>query len=249
MKRLGILFLMVGSLQGAITLLTTRSIGTSGSSATTTSVDTTGATLCVASFSDGVQTATYTPTDSKGNTWNPLSINTPSAGNSRVQLWYAWDHGGTPLSVGAGHTFTGATTAGGFPYAVFTCYGGTQTSSDPLDVQNTGGSGASIATSTQPGSVTPNFSNELLVTVVSGYSETIGFSIDSGFAISAQSPLVGGSNYSGAQASFIETTITPKNPTWTLTSGVLGAMAASIATFKAATVAATGPKHKVTQRY
>lgn len=247
MRRLGILFLLAGSLHGAITLLTTRSFGIAVSPTTSSTVDTTGATLCVSSFSDGVTTATYTPTDSKGNTWHPLTI--ASAGSQgRTQLWYAWDHGGSPLSVGAGHTFTGATTAGGNPWVVFTCYGGTQTSSDPFDQQNTGTTAASVATSLQPGSVTPTSPNQLLVTAVSAYLEPIGFTISPGtFTITAQSGLAGGVNYAGGQAYLVETTATAQNPTWTLSSGAAQSMTAAIATFKAGATASSPVKHKVTQ--
>lgn len=246
MWRLGVLLLLVCSLQGAITQLTTSSFGMVTSPTTSSAVDTTGATLCVASFSDGVTTATYTPTDSKGNTWHGLSI--ASAGSQgRTQLWYAWDHGGTPLSVGTGHTFTGATTAGGNPFVVFTCYNGTQTSSDPFDQQSTGSTGISVATSLQPGSVTPATANQLLVTTVSGYVEPTGFTINSGFTISAQSALVGGTNYAGAQAYLVETTATAQNPTWTLSSGVAQTMTATIATFKAGAAATSVVKHKSIQ--
>lgn len=247
MKKLAVLILLASSLQGAITLLTTRSVGIPAGAATTSSVDTTGASLCVASFSDGANTATYAPTDSKGNTWHGLTVNTPIAGQAQVQLWYTWDHGGTPLSVGTGHTFTGTVTGSGFPFAVFTCYGGTQTSSDPFDVQNTGGTGASTGTSTQPGSVTPGAINELLVTTVSGYVETSGFSINSGFTISSQSPLVGGTNFAGAQAYLVETSIVAQNPTWTLSSGIPQVMGASIATFKAVIASTSSIKHKSIQ--
>lgn len=247
MWRLGVLLLLVCSLQGAITQLTTRSFGMATSPTTSSTVDTTGATLCVASFSDGVTTATYTPTDSKGNTWHPLTIvNAGSQG--RTQLWYAWDHGGTPFSAGTGHTFTGATTVGGNPWVVFTCYSGTQTTSDPFDQQNTGTTGASVATSVQPGSVTPTSANQLLVTSVSGYVEPTGFTISPGsFTITAQSGLLGGTNYAGAQAYLVETTATTQNPTWTLATVANQAMTAAIATFKAGATTSSLIKHRSTQ--
>lgn len=179
---------------------------------TSPGVDTTGATLLIATTSCWVFTSL---TDSKGNTWTPLTLQSGALPN--VRIYYC----PTPV-VGASHTFTLSAT---YSTAQITAWSGSLATT-PFDVENSGGAAAaSVAT----GSVTPSVDNSLIVTA---FGDNLGAaaSINSSFTISDQEPWSNAVNFGGACAYLIQTTATAVNPTWTS----VGAnwSAATIATFK-----------------
>lgn len=197
---------------------------------TTSSIDTTGATLLVAHVSSFAVTAEPTLTDSKGNTWIGLTAQV-EGGTSRSRLFYAANP-----SVGTGHTFT-LTDPGGNIFAGLEVQAWSGASITlPFDVENGGtqSSGTSLAT----GSVTPSVNNELVVTGAHIHTTGSGtISIDSGFSISDQDQ--GGAvpaRFASAMAYLVQSTAGAVNPSWSWSTTT--SAAATIATFKAATASA-----------
>lgn len=206
----------------AIAEVTAARITAHGTAFTSGTVDTTGCNLLVVNAAWFNPSAPVTLTDSKGNTWVPLTA--ALANNSNSQLFYTINP-----TVGSGHTFTFSAS---FSSICVTGFSGVKTSS-PFDVEN-GHGDASGATTEAPGSITPSENNEL---VVSGLDTGLGgqpYTIDSGFTISCQDD-GGGVNFPGALAFIIQTSAGAVNPTWTLTGSTQAA--ATIASFKAAAVA------------
>ncbi len=178
---------------------------------TTGSIDTTGATLLVASVASS---AAVTFSDSKSNTWTALTI------TGRGRLYYVLNP-----TVGAGHTFT-ATSAALAPSIAAAAYSGAK-SNNVLDQTSFADQ---VASSTvQPGSVTPTYGNELLV-VFGGGDDSVA-SIDGGFTIRQNVAFSGGLHYSCILADLIQVASAAANPTVTLGSAVQ--CAAQIATFRA----------------
>jgi hypothetical protein len=93
----------------------------------------------------------------------------------------------------------------------------------------------------QTGSVTPSENNEVLIagTGIEGTGRTA--TINSSFTITDGIAGDGATRMGGYAAYLIQTTATAVNPTWTY-SGAVTRVAANIATFKAAAVAATPKK-------
>ncbi len=196
-----------------------------GNNVTTGGVDTTGATLLivgVASYDGSGTPVAITVSDSKGNTWTPLTRTTFLSGAVIVcQFFYC-----AVPTVGAGHTFSVSST-GAFPTlaaAAFTGNTGT-----PFDQEN--GGRASGVTSLQPGSVTPTEDDELLVTIV-GSNTTNTLSLDGGFTETDEVAYSGGNHFGASMAYLIQASLAAANPTWSWSNST-GA-AAAIATFKAA---------------
>jgi hypothetical protein len=157
--------------------------------------------------------------DSRGNTWQPLTEKGAGATQS-AQLFYCE---GTGIG-GAGHTFSVASVALTYPVILVMAIKTAATS--PFDQENgVDGAGPTL----QPGSVTPLEDNELVVSFL-GYQVTGGSTIDSGFTQSDDidnSPALG---VGGSMAYKIQTTAQAENPTWTVTGG--GAITPVIASFK-----------------
>jgi hypothetical protein len=184
---------------------------------TTGAVDTSHASLLVVLLS---YNAVPVLSDSKGNTWTPLTAQAGASGSS--QLYYA----ANPI-VGAGHTFT-ATGVNKFAVLSMAAFAGV-VSLTPFDQQN--GTALGAATTIQTGSITPLFSNELLIAGVAGDSGATAPTIDTSFVISDATAGSAGVNQMGGLAYLIETTIAAKNPTWTTTGA--NAESAVIASFRA----------------
>lgn len=187
------------------------------SSVTTAGIDTTGANLLV------LVATTYagggpTPTDSKGNTWTPLTRR--GAGDAEIQLWYC----ASPV-VGSGHTFT---LSGSTIYPALAVLAVSGAAASPLDQQN--GQVANAGATCSPGSVTPTEDDELVVSGYSGYSQAIS-SIDSGFTLAA-SVAYNGNFLTTGVAYLIQTSAAAANPTWTLSGSNFNV--AAIASFKVA---------------
>lgn len=200
--------------------LVTNGQGSANNNPTTGSLDTTGATLLVAVVSyNGTVTGV---TDSKGNTWTALTAHANSGVTSRI---YYVDSA-TP-TVGSGHTFTlnGTGIAGAINVMAFS-----GTVASPYDSQQNGSNSASAST-IQPGVVTPGAQGAIIISGFTG-GNTFGGSatINSGFTITNQKALTGGTNYGTAAAYRIQGD--PANPLWTLGSTVSN-IASTIAVFKA----------------
>lgn len=193
---------------------------TDTNSVTTGALDTSGANLLVLVLGQESGVATSVITDSKSNTWNPLTTQTEGAGQCTIY----WS---VPTSVGSGHTFT-ATQAGASPAIVVGAYSGATPA--PFDQQNGDHSstGATLAT----GSVTPTFSSELIVAGASGRTGSGAIvSIDGGFTIAGNtSP--DAFHDSAALAYLIQGPSVAANPTWTFTNAA-SVKTAVIATFQA----------------
>jgi len=187
------------------------------------SLDTTGCDFFVMHM--GSLALNGTPTDSKGNTWSTLTLQSQSAGS---QLFYS-----VPTSVGTGHTFNIAAT-NGYPSCQVQGWSGADQSS-PFSSENGNQTASTPSTSISTGSVTPNASGDLVVTGAAGYLLLTTMSIDNGFTISDDIPYDAVSSYDGAMAWKLQTGAV--NPQWSWT-GARNA-AANIATFKAAAATTT----------
>lgn len=197
--------------------------------ATSSAIDTTGATLLVGGLAGFQPTNPYTIEDSKGNTWTALTIQaTGAAQEARTGLYYVANP-----TVGTNHTFSWAFAGYGNATMVFAAYSGATTTS-PFDQQNGNATNANVS-SIVTNSVTPTQDNELVI-VMGGFSNNMNTgtgSIDGGFTIVAQREFGGSNVVGGLFAELIQTTATAANPTVTAPTSS-GPMSAVIATFKAA---------------
>lgn len=194
---------------------------------TSSAIDTTGANfliLCASTYAGG---SFSTPSDSKGNTWTPLTRQN-NGGASACQFFYVENP-----TVGTGHTFT-YSAASSFPTFTVAAFSGVKAAS-AFDVENGAFSGSNI-TSFQPGSVTPSQASELIVTGIcvdgSGLDSA---SINSSFTIIDSIAALSGSYVGGGLAYLVQGAAAAVNPTWSWTT--TQAPAAVIATFKQAAVA------------
>jgi hypothetical protein len=200
--------------------LVAHGIGNSADNPTTGAIDTTGANLLVVSVSQYNGTGAGTLSDSKSNTWTPLTAKVgPSEAYNR--LFYC----ASPV-VGSGHTFTSNST-GLFGAIAVQAWSGANAS--PFDVQNgaTAGSGLTI----QPGSVTPSQNNSLIIASVDPAGNAMSaYLIDNGFTITDS--VNSGPGVEGlAMAYLLQSTAAAMNPNWSWT-GSSNDIAATIAVFK-----------------
>lgn len=196
--------------------------------ATTSSIDTTGATLLVAVVSRANNSGTLT--DNKSNTWTALT--TRSAGGFSVFTTAYHCIGGT---VGSGHTFT-FTTSLQFPAICVLSFSGVSA----VDGGDTGSNELFPVTSIQPGSLTPSQDNCLLVTGF-GFDAAAGStpSINGGFTLAEFQAFNPG--FGTDTAYLIQTSAAAANPTWSWTNSIDAA--ATMFTFRA--TAASGTLSKV----
>ena len=184
-------------------------------------LDTTGADLIV--FFASYQYST-SPTMVDLTYGNPV-IALPKQGETgqlAAQFWIVVH----PFYTGSSHSFQIAMT-GLYP----SCYVRAYTGSSLGALASSTGGYVTSGTSMQAGSVTPDGTNELVVTGVTS-SGTTATAIDSSFAITNSQNTVGGSANGGAMADLVETSAVTVNPTW---SGMAsGHHAAAIAVFRAA---------------
>jgi hypothetical protein len=193
---------------------------TDQSAVTTSGVDTTGATLLIASVA-WVYNGTQTLTDSKSNTWTALN-NYNASPQCQVQLFYVVNP-----TVGTGHTFT---VSGSTIYPAVTVTAWTGQAASPVDQQN--GNTAS-ATTIATGSVTPSQGNELLIATTC-HNNAYASSIDSQFTISDDDQGANGLAYGNVMAYIVQgATPLTVNPTFS-GNGLSNVWAAAIATFTAA---------------
>lgn len=196
------------SIVGSATAISPTSGGGARRVATTAPFDTTGASLIVIAVTDNQAGAAPTLTDSAGNTWTLIRTQTDTVKN-RIKMYSCVNP-----TTSANHTFTYSTTNDSFPCIMVLAIKGTSIAS-PLDKQNSNPIPAALASGT-PGSITPAFNNEIIITAVSA----------GGNASFPNVPTIGGSyivsnsqvwvnNYKSAMAYWIQTTATTTNPTWT----------------------------------
>jgi len=228
MKR--VLFLLLVLLFGtpswaAIAALTHTAKAQVGSGVTSTAIDTTGATLLVVAAHSWAQ-STSTVSDSKSNTWLPLTAYGQNSTCGWVKIYYAYATSG---KVGTGHTFT--VTAGAYNGITVSSYSGTSTSVDPYQAASDHGnySGTNVTT-IKPGSVTPAEAGDLIVTAWTGGDSTVtSLTLDLGFT---RTDLFHDSNEPDASMAYLVVANTNAvDLTWTMTSGK---PAASVAIFKPA---------------
>lgn len=210
----------------AAALVSNTKVAGTGSTGTTPSINTTGATFLVAIIGDQSGGVAPVMSDSKSNTWiNRTSYSTSVASRSTI----AYVNNPT---VGTGHTFT-ITSAGNFPSICVAAFSGTEIVS-VYDVEN--GSFTNGATSLQPGSITPSGNNYLVISG-NGFNGTQTLSINSSFTITDQQQYGAGNNYGTALAYLVQGAAAAVNPTWSW--GSSNFAAASIASFKVPVVAST----------
>lgn len=207
------------------------SVQTSGANgSTSSSINTTGATLLTAelSFYAGTTFGSAPPiTDSKGNTWYGGRVTKGSLAWS--QIYYAYNP-----TVGTGHTFT-VTGSAIYYTCQFQAWSGAYLK-NPLNVLTATGPTAGVA-SLSTGSITPTVNDTLVVAHLAQTDGTSGTStINGGFTIDNQSPFQFGVKEGGVGAYLIQTTAAAANPTITVGAGT-GQLAASIASFLPDTVA------------
>lgn len=189
----------------------------SPTSATTDAMDSTGANLIVLSVACDAP-STPVITDSKGNTWTPLTLSN-TGGSVKTRMYYCSDP-----TVGTNHTFT----ATGAFCAIFAAAFAGMESPDVFDQENGATSDGTLTI--QTGSVTPVENNELVITGLGLNSAGAVVSVNSGFTILDTETFGSGNNYGGALAYKIQTAAASENPTWTRIN--TEAMAVRIATFK-----------------
>lgn len=200
--------------------------GGSANSVTSGAIDTSGATLIVistVSYNIVSEISASDVTDSKSNTWTPLTGYVGTLVRNR--LFYCVNP-----TVGSGHTFT-ATKNTGYPSIVVTAWSGN--SATPGD-QDAGGGDFT------PGPITPSEDNCLIISAM-GASNAAAASINSGMTISDDIQYNPGQYFGTAMAYKIQTTAASIGPTW---SGP-NAEVSCIASFKAA--AATSMLNKIMQ--
>lgn len=200
---------------------------------TTGAQDTSGANFIIIGYS-GAITTSETVTDSKSNTWNPLSLNTDGVVGHQSRLYYAYN-----ATVGSGHTFT-ITGTDNFPTLFIAWYSGVLSSGDPYDVSGSTENNPStvFGTTCVHASRTPSTDGQLIWGFC-GADDQAPASINGGFTIRRSSTGTAGHSFSGGCADLIQTTATAWSPTWTFSSS--DTLVASMAGFQAAAAVAGDP--------
>lgn len=216
--------------------VTGRPSGTTGDGFTTSAIDTTGANFLYASTSSYTAVGGYVATsmsDSYGNTWTALTPVTQDV--YALRMWYVEN-----ATTGSGHTFTVTTTNSFSPVTVYAFSGMATTS--VLDQQTGTASGA--ATTHQPGSLTPNQADSLIISSL-GTNAANFTSINSGFDTLDTTATTGnshnaidGETVTGGASYLIQGVAAAVNPTWTISASFLANV--KLAVFKSA-VAASNP--------
>lgn len=210
----------------ATSLVTNGKIAGALNGATSSALNTTGASLLIVSIGQYDVGSDVTLSDSKGNTWTKLTVQS----NFDTRSWIAYCINPT---VGSGHTFTIAG-SNSYSFATIGAFVGTAVSTTFRSQNN---ANSTIANSIQPGSVTPDADGQLIWTGFCGFvnaSSTIG----SGFTITDQQAGNSGTCYGGAGAYLIQGTAAAVNPTWS-TNDAANDSTANIAVFEVAPVVAS----------
>ena len=184
----------------AITVVASVTKAGAASGGTTTAIDTTGATLLVVSVG-WFSTNPITVTDSKGNTWVPLTR--AIASTTQTQLFFCL----TP-TVGSGHTFTVSGTTI-YPAILVAAFAGV------VSVQIDTGA-TSTASPCTAGPVTPLQSGALVVTSRAGNAASTDSVTPGGFTLLSVA-YGAGTTMRGGLGYVIQTTAAAITPTWTWT--------------------------------
>ncbi len=205
-----------------LTGLTDYSVGF-GQTFTSTSLDSTGATLLVASLSDYQAVTASVLTDSKSNTWDCSTITARSVtGAQRNRLCFSINP-----TVGTGHTFTVTASGTFYPGLCVAVYSNIKTTL-PFDQQN-GNSNASTST-LSTNSITPGVDNELIVAAL-GMADATQSTVSMSSMTKRKELAKGADHFGCAIGDKNQTTATTTSETWTAAAGGNG-LAASIASFK-----------------
>ncbi len=202
---------------------------------TTSAIDTTGANLLVAVLVSYNGSSGNLQSDSKSNTWTALTAQT-QAGSSQVQMYYCSPAG----KVGSGHTFTFNGSSSFYASAYVAAFTGSAAA--PFDVQN----GATNTSATMsPGSITPAFSDELVISGISMHLSSAP-TVDASMTVLNSNGFLSGNYFGGGMAYKIQTAAAAINPVWTMTSS--DKTACVIASFKSTSSATGGSRvrHKAT---
>lgn len=186
----------------AITHIVTLGAAPGANGGVSSAINTTGANLLVVStayYGGGVIPAV---SDSKTNTWTPLTEHGAGGGVlSGSRIYYCLNP-----TVGTGHTFT-ITSSGGSPSAVIYAFSGV------LSFQTQGGA-TGTGTTIASGSMTPSGNGAL---VISGVCEWVNPSTDTiapaGFTVT-EVPGVNGVTMEGSAAWQVQSVAASINPTW-----------------------------------
>lgn len=205
---------------GIFSFIASVGAGSGSNGSTTSSMNTTGAKLIVMSVIGYAPSAVCTVSDSKSNTWTPLTLAYDSYPQTYQQFYYCVNP-----TVGSGHTFTTSGTASysGCNVIAFDC---TMTPYYDQFAANDG-----IINTMNPGSITAVQDNTLFITGVSVLNTGLSYTIDSGYTITNQQAYSAGNNLSDAMAYKITTGLPTLNPLWTWPNGTYNV--AAHATFKA----------------
>lgn len=193
---------------------------------TTDAVDTTGKDIiCV--FASWFGNGSASISDSKGNTWSTNGKIYNGSSNAALQLWWC-----VSPTVGSGHTFT---ITADYCSAGYVAAAGVNTA-DAFDQEITA-TPASSSTH-QPGSLTPDQDNCLLVTAIGALGSNNPIGVDGTYA----EVLVANSSGNGLGLGIgyeAQTTATAANPTWTVVTAPASVLVASF--HAAAASSAAGP--------
>ncbi len=199
-----------------ISVVASVSAGSSdGSNVTSGNIDTAGAVGIVVALSSYASNPSTGLVDSLSNTYVPLTAQAAGSGGSHIQLFYC-----AAPTVGAGHNWSNV--GGAFESLVAVALAGVNVGTFYDGTEST-------ADGTQAGSITPTEDNCILIQAF-GYSSTAtGYTIDGGFTIVDQLPLVGGQHFGVGLAYLMQTSAAAANPTW---SGSATFAASAIAAFR-----------------
>lgn len=201
---------------------------------TTSAIDTTGADLIILSLtcSHGSSAAFVASiSDSKGNTWTNTGgvFQVDGSNNADSTIVYCINP-----TVGTGHTFS-TTGAGAILQSM--CVEAYSGANGGFDSVHSGGNSSGSFT-VQPGSVTPNQNNSLIIVCGTAVQVAPTITINQGFTKRQEQPLVAGQTYGSWIMELIQGTAAAVNPTITSTSNANG-MGALTFVFKGAATAST----------
>lgn len=175
-------------------------------SVTTSGVDSTTAKLIVLALTCIDSPSVPTVSDSKGNTWIPLT--NQAYANRSTKLFYCIN----PI-VGSGHTFSASGASSQFPTLLVRGFDATGT----INFNREGGNSGDYVVSLQSaysGSWTPPTDNALVVTACNPQGGT-GLAVDGGFTADVVD--ASGACLTGGIAYLIQTSAAEANPTWSWT--------------------------------
>ena len=221
----GTIALVSGTATGAICSNTCSTLTTA------TGVTTTGATLLVlgAHYYYSANSTKISVSNSAGcpNSWQKLTTYGVNGSNGYAQIWYCYGP-----TTGTADKYTISESGGVVDYFSINvvAFSGTATTSSVFQSGSDAGATSSSGATIQPGSVTPNATGDLVITLVSsGDSAAPSVSVNDSFT--SQSYQDNGKDMDGGLAYLVDGNTNGINPTWTISGDTH--LAASIAIFVA----------------